>query len=71
MKRLNDCIKRGLSIYEQDKAEIARYVKEIKKVFQTLNQEKGELSIRQARFKRLKSQLVDANDPIKTHMTHL
>lgn len=68
LKRLNGCIKRGLSIYEQDKVEIVKYVKEIKKVFRTLDQEKGELKKRHTRFKRLKSQLLDPNDSIKIHM---
>jgi len=69
LKRLNGCIKRGLSIYNHNKSEIAGYVKEIKKVFDTLDPEKGLFDKRLSKFRKLKFQLASANNPIKTHMS--
>ena len=36
LRRLYGCIQRGLAIYNQDKVQIGDYVKDIKRVFETL-----------------------------------
>lgn len=69
LERLNACIKRGLSIYDQDKAEIVEYVKEIKRVFNTLDSGKGTLKKRLSKFRKLKFQFANADDLLKKHMS--
>ncbi len=69
LRRLNDCIKRGLSIYYKEKSKIMEYTEEIKKIFDTLDSQKGLLEKRSSKFEELKGQLTDVSDPIKTHMS--
>jgi len=69
LKRLQGCINRGLSIYQKDRREIEQYVREIEKVSNTLNAEDGTVKSRLSEFQKLKSQLVDANDLVKKHMS--
>ncbi len=69
LKRLNGCIKRGLSVYDQDRSEIVTYVSEIKKIFNTTDSEKGTIKKRLSKFRKLKLQLTDTDDPVKTHMS--
>jgi hypothetical protein len=68
LKRLNKCIKRGLSVYQQDKAEVLEYVEKIKKVFNTLDSKSDPVKKRLAQFKKLKAQFTDTDDSIKEHM---
>lgn len=68
LKRLNECIKRGLSVYKTDKAEIVKYVKLIEKIFNTLDSNSNLLPTRLTQFKRLKTRLLNTNDPIKVQM---
>ena len=56
LKRCHSCIKRGLSIYQQDKAKIEEYVSQIEKVFNTLDSKSGSSSRRLLRVKRLKTE---------------
>ncbi len=69
LKRLYGCIQRGLSIYNQDKAHICEYVKDIKRVFETLDPEQGALAERRARFRQLNAQFAEAVDPVITYMS--
>jgi len=71
LKRLNGCIKRGLSIYQQDKAKIEEYVGKIDRIFKTLDSKSGSSSIRLNRFKRLKTQFAKTDDSIYIHMRKL
>lgn len=67
MKRLNGCIKRGLSVYQQDMAEIVEHVVKIEEVFNTLDPESGLLSGRLLRFKEFKTGLADTDLSESTH----
>ena len=71
LRCLYRCIQRGLSIYNQQKAQIAEYVKGIKVVFDTLNPKKGSMTERFADFQQLTVQFAEADDPIKTHMSKI
>lgn len=71
LRKLYDCIQRGLSIYNQDKAQIGDYVKDIKRVFETLNPENGLLAERQAQFQQFTTEFAQAADPIKTYMSDI
>ena len=71
LKRLNECIKRGLSVYKTDKAEIVKYVKLIQKIFNTLDSNSDSLPIRLSQFKKLKARLTKTNDSIKVQMSSI
>jgi hypothetical protein len=71
LKRLHDCIQRGLSIYHQEKAHIGGYVKDIKQVFETLQPENGTLAERQAQFRQLTTEFAHGADPMKTYMSDI
>lgn len=68
LNRLNECIKRGLAVYQKDKDEILGYVKKIKKVFNTLDPKFGSVKKRLIQFKKLKVKFSDTDDPIQVHM---
>jgi len=68
LERLNGCIKRGLSIYQPDVAEITEYLVKIKEVFNMLNPESGSLKERQLRFRKFKKQLTNTDDSVEIHM---
>jgi hypothetical protein len=69
LKRLYGCIQRGLSIYTQEKAHLREYMKDLKRVFETLNPEQGALAERRARFRQLTMQFAEAADPVTTYMS--
>jgi predicted translin family RNA/ssDNA-binding protein len=69
LKRLNGCIKRGLAVYEQDRSEIEKYLKEVRKIYNTLDSKKGTIKKRLSKFRKLKLQLTDTGDLVKTHMS--
>jgi len=69
LKRLDGCIQRGLSIYNQEKAQIAAYVNNIKKVFETVNPANGLRAKRQTQFRQLTVQFATDADPITTDMS--
>jgi hypothetical protein len=71
LKRLAGCIQRGLSIYNQEKAQIAEYVHNIKRVFETVNPDNGLQTKRQAQFRQLTVQFAMDPDPITTHMSDI
>ncbi len=71
LKRLDGCIQRGLSIYNQEKARIAEYVNNVKRVFETVNPDNGLRATRQAQFQHLTAQFATDADPITTHMSAL
>ncbi|EDN65577.1 hypothetical protein BGP_5933 [Beggiatoa sp. PS] len=61
-------IQRGLLIYQQDKREIEKYVKEIEKVEDTLSS-KETMTKRLSKFKRLKRRFAQSNDSVKNNMS--
>lgn len=67
LKRLNECLKRGLKVYQPDKSNIVGLSKKIKRVFKTLDSKSGSLKKRLSQFKKLKTQFANTDDPIKTH----
>ena len=69
LKRCHYCIKRGLSVYKTDKAEIVKFVPIIEKIFNTLDSDSNLLTKRLTQFRRLKTRLLKTNDPIKVHMS--
>jgi hypothetical protein len=71
LKCLNERISRGLSVYQQDKAEIVEYVEEIKKVFDTLDSKLGPVKKRLPQFQELKAQFANSDDPVKVHMNSI
>ena len=71
LKRLDGCIQRGLSIYSRDNAQIADYVQNIKRVFETLKPDNGVLATRQSQFRQLTVQFAGDADPITTHMSDI
>ncbi len=71
LRRLYGCIHRGLSIYNQEKAHIAAYMKDMKQVFETLNSDNGKLVERQAHFRQLTSQLAGTGDPVHAYMSKI
>jgi len=71
LKSLNGFIKRGLSVYQQDLAEIVENVVKIGEIFNTLDPESGLLSGRLLRFKEFKTQLADTDDSVKVHMNKI
>ncbi len=71
LKRLDGCIQRGLSIYNQEKARIAEYVNNVKRVFETVNPDNGLRATRQAQFQHLTVQFATDADPITTHMSDI
>ena len=71
LKRLYDCIQRGVAIYNQEKAHIEDYMKDITRVFETLEPEHGLLTTRQATFRQFMSEFAQSADPITTHMSDL
>lgn len=71
LKRLYDCIQRGLSIYHQEQGPIENSMKDIKRVFETLNPENGVLTIRQAEFRQLTTEFAQTADPITSHMSDI
>lgn len=71
LKRLHGHIKRGLLIYYTEQKEVEKYAKEIKKVENTLDSEKGKLKNRLAKFRRLKLRFMNADDLIKNQMSKI
>ncbi len=69
LRRLSGCIQRGLSMYNQDKAKIGNYVKDITRVFETLQSENGAIGERQAQFRQLTAQFAASADAVTTHMS--
>jgi hypothetical protein len=69
LRRLSGCIQRGLSIYNQNKATIDGYVKDINRVFETLQSENGTIAERQAQFRQLTAQFAASADAVSTHMS--
>ena len=57
LNRLNNCIKQGLLIYQQDKAEIVKYTEIVAKVMNTLNPGTGKASQRVEQFIKIQTQL--------------
>jgi hypothetical protein len=56
-------------IYQQDKTEIEKYTKEVKKVEDTLVSSMGTLKNRLSKFKRLKRRFARSNDSVKNSMS--
>lgn len=71
LKRLQGCIKRGLLIYQTDQIEIEKWIKEIEKVKDTLDLEKGTRKSRLSKFRRLKRRLAKTNDLVKNQMSEI
>jgi hypothetical protein len=68
LKRLNEYIKRGISIYQPDKTKIVGYTSIIKRVFKTLDSKSGSLKKRLSQLSILKNQFANTDAPIKTHL---
>jgi hypothetical protein len=71
LKRLLNCVQRGVAIYQQEKHDIVRYVTQIQHVFETLNAEKGSIKTRLSQFRKLTQQFAQTNDSITSHMSKM
>ncbi len=71
LKRLYDCIQRGVSMYNQEKAHIEDYMQDITRVFETLDPEHGGLTKRQATFRQFMGEFAQSSDPITTTMSDI
>lgn len=71
LKRLHNCIQRGLALYNQDKALISEYVEDIKQVFDTLNPEQGAVAERRTQFRQFATQFAKTADPVKVDMSEI
>jgi hypothetical protein len=71
LSRLYGCIHRGLSIYNQEKAHIDAYMKDINQVFETLKPDNGERVKRQAQFRQRISHLAGTGDPVHASMSKI
>ena len=68
MRRLQDCIERGLQEVASEQEQIKGYVKEVKRVEATLDPSKGSCEQRKRRFARLKRRLKDSGEKARVRM---
>lgn len=71
MSRVAECIDRGLESAQPEQEPLRKYVKEIKKVSQTLEPTTGNCAERRRRFKRLAKRFQRANGAIYRHMARV
>ena len=68
MRRLADCIDRGLEAVAQEQQEIRGQVGEIRKIAATLDPTQGSRATRRRRFQRLRRRLAGSHDPRRQQM---
>jgi hypothetical protein len=68
LRKLQDCIDRGLQEVASEQEPIKEYVKEVKRVEATLDPSKGNCEQRKRRFARLKRRLNNSGDAVRMQM---
>lgn len=68
MRRLGDCIDRGLQAVAAEQILIREQVKEVQRIAATLDPKRGDSATRQKRFRRLRKRLQASGDPVRVQM---
>ena len=68
MRRLADCIDRGLGAVATEQQTIREHVREVQKIAATLDPERGSGTKRRARFGQLRRRLARSRDPVRRQM---
>ena len=71
MRRLVDCIDRGLQAVAEPQQEIRGQVGEIRKIAATLDSARGNRAVRRQRFQRLRRRLASSHDPRRQQMARV
>jgi hypothetical protein len=71
LKRLADCIDRGIAAVADKLDKIPEYVDDIKSIYRTLDPATGKNARRKARFEKLRAELKVTDDPVRQEMGEL